>query len=169
MRQRQFGFTYLMLLWWVAISGVVLAALAQSWMMDRRRQQDMELVFRAQQITNAIQSYYDAAPSGSVRSLPTSLQDLVEDRRSLVVRHHLRRLWLDPITNQPQWGLIKDGPFIKGVYSLSSLTPVRAESRVRSYRDWRFLAKVKSQPASAAPAPDPAASAASVPETELTS
>jgi len=162
MRHGQHGFTYLMLLWWVAISGVILAALAQSWTMERRRQQDIELVFRAQQITNGIQSYFDAAPNGTAKTLPTSLQDLLEDRRGPVVRHHLRRLWPDPITRQPEWGLIKDGAFIKGVYSQSPLKPVRGDSSLRSYRDWRFLARVQSLSALAASAPSSASPASAV-------
>jgi type II secretory pathway pseudopilin PulG len=136
---RQGGFTYLMLLWWVAISGVLLAALGQQWLTESRRQKEMELVFRGEQIKAAIQSYYDATPVG-VKTLPTQWDELLEDRRGPRILRHLRQRWPDPITGSPRWGLIKAGPYLKGVYSLSSKTPLRADSDTQTYRDWRFTA-----------------------------
>lgn len=138
---RQFGFTYLMLLWWVAIGGVMLAAAGQSWMNEARRQKDIELVFRAEQITRAIQSYYEATPSGP-RLPPTNLAALLEDRRGPVLMRHLRQVWPDPVTGGSDWGLIKTGPYLQGVYSRSGLKPVRGPEGARSYREWRFMAAV---------------------------
>jgi type II secretory pathway pseudopilin PulG len=146
----QEGFTYLMLLWWVAIGGVMLAAVAQSWVNEARREKDIELAFRAAQITRAIQSYYEATPGG-VRLPPTSFKDLLEDRRGPVLMRHLRQVWPDPVTGGAEWGLIKRGPYLQGVYSLSRLKPVRGPDGARSYRDWRFTAAVSPPaPASAA-------------------
>lgn len=137
----QRGFTYLMLLWWVAIGGVMLAAAGQSWMNEARRQKDIELVFRAEQITRAMQSYYEATPNGP-RVPPTSLKDLLEDRRGPVLRRHLRQVWADPVTGGNNWGLVKNGPYLQGVYSLSRLKPLRGPDGARSYRYWRFMASV---------------------------
>lgn len=148
--------TYLVLLWWVAIGGVLLAALAQSWRMEARRQKDIELVFRAEQIAAAIQSYYDATPTGP-KALPQTLDQLIEDRRGPALKRHLRQPWPDPVTGE-QWGLIKSELGIKGVYSRSTLKPVRGDPSFRNYKDWRFLAGT-SAPASAASA----ASSASAP------
>ena len=36
-RVREGGFTYLLLLWWVALAGVMLMALGESWSMQARR------------------------------------------------------------------------------------------------------------------------------------
>ncbi|MDE2401310.1 MAG: type II secretion system protein [Burkholderiales bacterium] len=131
------GFTYLMLLWWVAISGIVLAALGQSWAIEARRQREMELVFRGQQMVAALQSYYDASP-GVVKTWPTRIEDLLEDGRGPVIRRHLRQWWPDPITGRPDWGLIRQGPYIHGVYSPSRQAPLRAPPDVQRYDQWRF-------------------------------
>lgn len=147
--ERQLGFTYLMLLWWVAIAGVMLAAAGQNWMNESRRQKDIELAFRAEQIASAIQSYYEATPSGP-RVPPTSLEALLEDRRGPVLKRHLRQLWPDPLTGSIEWGLVKNGPYLQGVYSLSRLKPLRGPDGARSYRDWRFMAAVAAPPASSA-------------------
>lgn len=142
--------TYLMLLWWVAIGGVVIAALAQGWRVQARRQKDMELAFRARQIAVAIQSYYDATPTGP-KVLPTSLDQLLEDRRGPALKRHLRQPWPDPITGGP-WGLIKSGPGIRGIYSLSDLKPVRGDPSFRTYKDWRFFMTSAGPPGAAASA-----------------
>lgn len=134
---RSGGFTYLMLLWWVAVSSVLLAALSQSWAIEGRRQREMELVFRGEQIKAAIQSYRNSTP-GPVKQLPKRLDDLLIDERGPVVQHHLRRLWPDPITGSSQWGLIREGEFILGVYSESDRRPLRAPAGVDHYADWRF-------------------------------
>lgn len=56
------GFTYLALLWWVAISSVMLAALAQQWGIESRLQREIELVFRGEQIKAALVSYQRNTP-----------------------------------------------------------------------------------------------------------
>ncbi|RZL02095.1 MAG: type II secretion system protein [Rubrivivax sp.] len=131
------GFTYLMLLWWVAIGSIMLAALGQQWALESRRQKEIELVFRAEQIRDAIQSYYDATPI-EPKLLPTSIDDLLEDRRGPVLKRHLRQHWTDPITGSPDWGLVMAGPFLRGVYSPSKQHPLRAPTSIETYEDWRF-------------------------------
>lgn len=144
--RRQGGFTYLMLLWWVALSGIMLMALAQRWSTEARRHKEMELVFRGEQIRLAIEAYAKVPVEPGQSPLPTSLDELVADRRDGTVRHHLRRLWPDPITGSPQWGLVQDPPVtpmgkpgIRGVYSLSAQRPLRAPPGVASYTEWAFL------------------------------
>lgn len=145
------GFTYLMLLWWVAIGGVMLAAVAQSWSLASRRERETELVFRGEQIRQAIQSYYDDSPQ-EPKTLPPSLEALLEDRRGPVVRRHLRRLYKDPITRDGEWGLVKEGALVKGVYSLSPQKPLRGLDRYERYAQWSFDVNV----AAASSAPDAA-------------
>ena len=43
---RHRGFTYLMVLLWVAISGVMLMALSRAWLLESRRERDTELIYR---------------------------------------------------------------------------------------------------------------------------
>ncbi|MBI5924866.1 MAG: type II secretion system protein [Aquabacterium sp.] len=135
----QVGFTYLMLLWWVAISGVLLTALAQRWTVEAQRQKEMDLVFKAGQIKSAIEAYAKVPVHEGAGRYPGQLSDLLEDRRTGSVRHHLRRLWPDPITGQP-WGLIRDQEGIKGVFSLSRKKPMRGPDGVLTFSEWRFEA-----------------------------
>ncbi len=131
------GFTYLMVLWWVAISSVVLAALGQQWMIESRRQRDIELVFRGDQIRQALDSFSDPAPTGHAKRLPMTWQELLHDTRQPEPVRHLRQLWPDPVTGG-SWGVIREGPFIKGVFSTSKGRPLRAPERVGTYDAWRF-------------------------------
>lgn len=138
-RRAQGGFTYLMLIWWVAISGVMLAALADNWSHAMRRQREAELVFRGEQIRKAIDAYHKVALPGGVSQWPVQLEDLLEDRRGPVVVHHLRRVWPDPITGKPRWGVIREGAGIKGVYSESPTRPLAAPDGVSQYKQWLFV------------------------------
>jgi type II secretory pathway pseudopilin PulG len=147
----QGGFTYFMLLWWVALSGIMLAALSQQWAFERRREKEAEMVARAQEITSAIAAYRQAVPTGA---WPHSLQDLVEDRRGPRTLRHLRRIWVDPLTGRADWGLVRHSPppgnggaapaegGIQGVYSRAPGTPIRAPAGTKTYDEWRFEAPV---------------------------
>jgi type II secretory pathway pseudopilin PulG len=148
MRQTR-GFTYLMLLWWVAIGSVMLAAMGQSWSIESRRIREQELVFRAGQIQSALQRYHDAT-EGPVKVYPAKLEDLLEDSRSGHVKRHLRRLWPDPITSSQDWGLVKEGVQILGVYSRSLKVPLSPPEGVKAYSDWAFMAQGGAPPATAA-------------------
>lgn len=151
------GFTYLALLWWVAISGVMLAALGTQWKLEATRQREAELVFRGEQIKEALASYQAGTPQGLPTS-PSSLADLVDDKRSDPAKHHLRRLWPDPITGRA-WGLLRTGDGrIRGVYSDSGRRPLSALEGVGTYREWLF-----DVPAAQAVPNESAASAASSP------
>lgn len=138
-RQAQGGFTYLMLVWWVALSGLMLAGLADSWSHAMRRQREAELVFRGEQIRKAIEAYHKVIPPGGVSQWPAQLEDLLEDRRGPLTVRHLRRLWPDPITGQNRWGLVKEGGGIKGVYSPSTAKPQAPPDGVEQYKQWLFV------------------------------
>lgn len=148
-RHRQRGFTYLMLLWWVAISGVMLMALSQRWVMESRRQREAELVFRGEQIRLALEAYAKVPVREGLSPYPQKLEDLLSDSRGGKTVRHLRQVWRDPITNQRTWGLLKDKGGIRGVYSLSTQAPVTAPASVRRYDEWRF--EVQAAPAPALP------------------
>ncbi len=139
----QKGFSYLILLLWLAIGSALLTALGSRWSFEARRERERELVFRAEQYRLAIESY--AAPinlngCSNVQQLPVSLNDLVTDSRCGLTRHHLRTLYTDPIMRSAQWGLVRAFGAIQGVYSTSDLAPVRRVDGVKTYRDWKFLA-----------------------------
>lgn len=129
-----------MLLWWVAISGVMLMALAERWSHTAQRQREAELAFRGDQIRRAIEAYASVPVAPGISRLPQRLDDLLEDRRSGQLVRHLRRLWPDPITGQP-WVLVNLGSGIAGVHSPSMLPPLR-KGVGDSYAEWQFLAVV---------------------------
>jgi type II secretory pathway pseudopilin PulG len=133
------GFTYFMLLWWVFISGIMLMALSHTWALQARRAKEAEMLFRAEQIVQALRSYQRASAQGQSpgQPLPSRLEDLLEDQRSGRIQRHLRKLWPDPVTGGP-WGLVLDAGAIVGVYSPSALTPLAAPDGVGSYQDWQF-------------------------------
>jgi hypothetical protein len=93
----------------------------------------------------AIASYFENA-QGESKQYPRRLSDLLEDPRAPVTKRHLRKLYADPITGDTEWGLVKTGDRISGVYSLSDTTPVKRHfngadesfSGAARYSDWIF-------------------------------
>ena len=175
--RRPQGFTYLGMLFFVAITAAAMAALGQSWSTAAQRERERELEFRGQEIARAIASYLKAgvpvapgqeaaAAAGAVGSHPRSLDDLLVDRRGIKPRHHLRRAYVDPMTGKPDWVLVPaptDPQGFHAVHSRAEQTLLRrinpdSEEPARA-SDWLFSAGA----AEGAAKPDPAASAASVP------
>ena len=97
------GFTYLLLLFMLALLGAALAAWGTSWQVAAQRERETELLFRGGQIQEALQRFHDQTPSGQA-PLPQTLDELLADTRWPVPRHHLRRLYADPFTGQADWG-----------------------------------------------------------------
>jgi type II secretory pathway pseudopilin PulG len=164
--RRERGFTYIALLIAVAIMGVWLAASANFLHLRMQRDKEQELLYIGHQFRQAIERYANSG-AGNARRLPLRLEDLLLDERFPEKRRHLRRIYLDPMTGQAEWGLVRlaDGQII-GVHSLSRDAPVKKAgfdlpdvdfTARSSYSQWVFLAAVK--PGSTLKAPTPAASA----------
>ena len=159
------GFSYLMLLGWVAVGGVMLSALGRQWLIEGRREQEAEWRFRGQQISQALAHYAAATPVGQPTA-PDRWQDLLDDRRSGRTLRHLRALMPDPITRGP-WAEVREQGRLVGVYSPSEAVPLKAMDDAARYRDRVFMAQGPdvavpvTAPVAApikvpAPAPDPA-------------
>lgn len=143
----QHGFTYVALLVMVAIMSVAVLGATQVWSQARQRDKEQELLFVGHQIREAIGAYYEKSPGGA-RNLPERLEDLVEDKRSMTTERWLRRLYRDPMTGKPEWGLVKteDGR-IKGVHSLSNGQPLKKHGfkaedvfeNAATYAQWQFV------------------------------
>ena len=112
------GFGYLGLLFFIALTAASLAALGQRWSTAAQRERERELVFRGQAIARAIERYGAAVPAQP--AYPVRLGDLVEDRRSLRPRHHLRQRYADPFTGEPDWELIAAPPPALGFIGVRS-------------------------------------------------
>lgn len=145
---REGGYTLLSLLLAVAIIGLGLAGAGELWSRAEQRERERELLFAGSQIRGAIAQYYFRTP-GRVKRYPRRLEDLLLDDRHPNITRHLRRLYNDPMTGRPAWGLVEaPGGGIMGVYSLSAKAPLKrggfahenkgfeAASR---YDEWRFV------------------------------
>ncbi|ACO79076.1 hypothetical protein AvCA_29070 [Azotobacter vinelandii CA] len=144
----QRGFTYLGVLFLVALMGGALAAAGQLWSTASRRDKERDLLWIGDQYAKALRSYYRSA--SGVAQYPQSLEELLEDRRQIKRQRHLRRLYADPVTGSREWGLIRstDGR-IAGVYSLSERRPLKSANfppewehfeGMTRYADWQFVA-----------------------------
>lgn len=113
------GFTYLGLLFAVALMGISLAAVGVLWSTESQREKERELVFVGEQFRHAIAAYYEGSP-GLVKRYPLHLEDLLRDNRFLGVKRHLRRIYADPMTGKGDWVIVRapDGG-VMGVHSSS--------------------------------------------------
>ena len=119
------GFTYVLLLFSVALMGAALAALGTQWQLAGQREREAELLFRGLQIRDALQRFNALTPSGTL-GLPLTLDELLVDRRGLEPRFHLRRLYADPFSGQADWALLReaDGGIV-GLHSRSQRPALR--------------------------------------------
>lgn len=103
----------------------MLARTGIDWSQSGQREKERELLFVGNQFRQAIAQYYQRTP-GMVKRYPTKLDDLLSDTRYNPPQHYLRKIYLDPVTNLQQWGLIisPEGG-IMGVHSKSDMTPIK--------------------------------------------
>lgn len=142
------GFTYLGLMFIVAVLGLTAALASELWSTISRRDKERELMFAGRQFSLAIERYHQHVRGPEAR-YPRQLDDLLRDDRLPVTARHLRRIYLDPMTGQADWGLVRriDGSIV-GVYSRSDLKPMRGTTwsgmfpggTDATYHDWRFIA-----------------------------
>lgn len=143
-RDGQRGFTYIGLLFAIAVLGITLAMIGVVWSTQIRRDREAELLFVGDQYRAAIGRYL---MNGA--TYPQALADLVEDKRTPVPRRYLRRLYPDPMTGHADWQLIMDpGGGIAGVASNSQQKPIKIAGFAPSdadfensecYCDWKFV------------------------------
>jgi type II secretory pathway pseudopilin PulG len=148
MRSSERGFTYLSLLIVVALLGGGLAAFGEYHSHAAQREKEADLLFVGGEFRRAISQYYESSPGGHLR-YPARLDDLLKDQRFAFNRRYLRKLYADPMTGKPDWGLVESPEGgIMGVYSLSKEDPVktgnfafedRAFEKARGYKDWQFV------------------------------
>lgn len=143
----QQGFTYLGLLFAIAFVGLMLAGTGEVWHLAAKREREEQLLFVGREFARALGAYREATP-GDKKQGPRKLEDLVEDRRTLIARRHLRRIYADPMTGTANWGLVMAGVEIVGIHSLSDGKPLKkanftdGESEfagAKTYDQWVFL------------------------------
>jgi type II secretory pathway pseudopilin PulG len=145
-RRASRGFTYLTVLFIVAILMGGLALVGEVWETSAKREREAELLFIGNEYRKAIARYYESTPGG-VKRYPRELADLIKDERHPATQRYLRKLYVDPFGGK-EWGLVKapDGG-IAGVHSLSEEKPLKiAGFKLRDagfeaasrYADWTF-------------------------------
>lgn len=148
MRRHQRGFTYLAILFFVAVLGVGLAAVGEVWDTASRRDKERDLLRAGRDLRDAIGRYY-TAPSGGTARYPSSLEDLLKDNRVPGVRRQLRRIPVDPMTGKADWATLgAPGGGIAGVHSRSEEAPLKTANfdhgedgfeGGKKYSEWRFI------------------------------
>lgn len=104
MARAENGFVYLWALFAVALAGIVMAGTGQVWQVKAQREKEAQLLYVGEEFRKAIMSYYNTG----TRQFPESLEDLLQDKRSPNIKRHLRRIYLDPVTNTAEWGIIEE-------------------------------------------------------------
>lgn len=143
----QRGFTYLGLMFLVAVIGIGLAKAGAVWQTEVQREREAELLFAGEQYAMAIGSYYESTPGG-VKQYPPALEDMLRDPRFPETRRHLRRIYPDPVTGSAGWGLVQERGRITGVYSLARQRPLKTAefppawttfASAENYAEWQFI------------------------------
>ncbi len=147
---RPFGFAYLWLLFVVAFVGLGLSLGAEFYTTGQQRDKERELLAMGRQFRQAIARYYEtqsAANAATPRQYPASLEELLQDPRSVGIQRHLRQVFVDPMTGKAEWGLLKVAGRIVGVHSLSDKLPIKQDGfeaddagfrGSERYSDWVF-------------------------------
>ena len=162
MVKRAGGFTYMNVLFLVAIMAGGLALTGDVWHTASMREKEAELLFVGHQYRKAIERYYLTGPQ---RQYPRQLEDLLKDPRQPGTVRYLRKLYPDPLTGK-ELAIVKapDGGIL-GVHSVSEEAPFkqtnfklrdRTFDGAQKYSDWKFVfqpAAPATGKASAKPAP----------------
>lgn len=154
------GFTYVGLVIFVAILGLVGAATLKVDSLLRRVAAEQELLEIGAEYSEALRSYAAATPRGYPTAPPT-MRELLKDPRFPGTRRHLRKIYVDPVAGKEEWGVVYQGDKagVLAVYSLSQAQPLKQanfDARFQNFEnkqhlsEWKFTAAGTG--ASAAPA-----------------
>lgn len=141
----QQGFTFLGLLFAVVIIGLMLTVAGRVWQTTVKREREAQLLWVGHAYRIAIASYYAFG-----HRYPATLQNLLTDDRFPVPKHHLRRLYPDPMTGNADWTLLRtpDQSGIQGVASSSQAAPIKRDGfdlidaafkDTECYCRWQFI------------------------------
>lgn len=148
------GFVLLGVLAVLTLAALAAVHVGQRRAEQRQRDAEEELLFVGEQFRAAIEAYWRDSPARA-RALPRSLDDLLLDPRFPQPRRHLRRLYADPLEPGREWGLVRQGGAIAGVYSQAAGEPFRKVGfreaqagfeNALQYADWRFVARLPVTP-----------------------
>ncbi|GAB7562733.1 type II secretion system protein [Methylobacillus methanolivorans] len=120
----------------ILLMGLALAEAGNRWSNMQRREREQELLKVGDTIRKAIGSYYNLSP-GMVKQFPPTLESLLKDDRFPNPQRHLRKLYIDPVTQREGWGLLyAPSGGIMGIYSLSGGRPFKTRNFPAPYQDF---------------------------------
>jgi type II secretory pathway pseudopilin PulG len=142
------GFTYLGLLIIIALMTSALAGAGTLWSFEVHRAKEKQLLIVGNEIRRAIGLYYEHSP-GVVKQYPPTLEALRKDDRYEATQRYLRQIYLDPMTDRPNWGFVMaPSGGVMGVYSLSDKSTLkrahfketdRVFENKQDYQSWAFV------------------------------
>ncbi len=143
--QNERGFTYLALMFSIALIGLTLTAAAKPWKTVVQREREADLLAYGVEIQQAIGAYSARMKQGRVMPgevYPHSLEELTRQPNPL-----LRKVYVDPISKSPFEVVRAPTGGIMGVRSRSLARPIRQHEfpaavrhfdGVAKYQDWIF-------------------------------
>jgi type II secretory pathway pseudopilin PulG len=113
------GYVYLALLFAAVLMGSAMSGAAALWSAEQKRERERELLHIGHKFREAIGRYYNRSPG--IKQYPPNLEALLSDGRFPVPQRYLREIYIDPFTNDRNWGVIEaPNGGIMGVHSLSA-------------------------------------------------
>ena len=147
-KNTQSGFSYLWVLMLVGLMGLMLAVAGDVYTVVAKREREKELMAIGRQFQEAIRRYRDFRSDDGQSEYPASMEDLLLDSRAPGKLRHLRKIFVDPMTRKPEWGIILKGGRVVGVHSLSTDPVLKKEgfdsdlmslSNKSNYTEWLFV------------------------------
>jgi type II secretory pathway pseudopilin PulG len=148
LRKTQSGMALMALLLMLLVLSLTTQQVAFVLSEQAAREREQTLLQLGTLYAQAIRSYYEASP-GAVKQLPSELSDLLEDKRFVFIKRHLRKPYKDPQSSGEDFGLIRAANgHIKGVSSAafeesSKVVPPDVTGIQVSFSDssknWRFV------------------------------
>ncbi|MES2547075.1 MAG: hypothetical protein V4575_05165 [Pseudomonadota bacterium] len=150
--QSQTGLSYLAVLFLLAAIALSLAIVAQNEDTQLKREKEQDWLYIGKQYERAIASYYQLSPNG-LNELPNKVDDLLLDKRFVAPVHHLRKAYLDPLTNQSWLFLMNEENQLIGVvstlhetilsYNIIKTFQINQIDTISHYNDAKFEFKQK--------------------------
>jgi type II secretory pathway pseudopilin PulG len=155
---RESGLVLFAVLLLLVLAGLAALVGAEVWATAVKREREAQLLFAGEQYRRAIESYWRASP-GPTKTLPASLDVLLEDDRFPMPVRHLRRLYPNPLDEKSGWGLSSRNGIL-GVYPPSEAIPLKRSGfpphllsleSASTYKQWRFVFQLPRQPGAPGP------------------
>jgi prepilin-type N-terminal cleavage/methylation domain-containing protein len=152
----QRGFSYVFVIFLLTMIAWFLMGSRALEINQLKREHERELLFVGRQFQTALASYAKSSDGSGPAAYPTSLNELLEDRRQFVLHRHLRKIFVDPMTRNKDWGLLMADGHIVGVYSRAQGVPLKQDdfdpdevgfADAKHYSDWVFGWQVQTPPA----------------------